>query len=228
MTDRRVVLGSSFTAAALVIVHSLLWDFVRRREGAFIANNADLVTIGAAKAGWFRLSLVADALGSYLLTLPATLTLWRLLRRERGPSAALDTAALGGAIYAAAGATAAAALAIAGEELIRGYATAAGSEAHAIATAFSVAMNAAVGVWQIAAIAAGGTWWLVSGWMLRSRWYWFARYSMALGAVSLSLSLSRTAGVSFDFTGPATAAFFPIAVWIGWLGLRLVRDESVA
>lgn len=221
---RRGVLWTSLIAAGLVLVHAVLWDAVRRRGGTFIADNAQLVTIGASKATLFRVSLLADALGSYLLTVPATVTLWRLLRRSVGE--VVDVFALSGLVYAALGALAAAILAIGGETLIRDYATATGGQAKAIATTFAFGMDAATAVWQTVGGAAGAIWWLASGWLLRDRWRWFSRYSMALGAGTLLACGARMAGVSFDSAAPVTPVFMLIGVWVGWLGVRLNQDED--
>jgi hypothetical protein len=211
------VLWSSLAAAALVVVHSVLWDAVRWNGHTFIADGAQLVTIGSDKAGVFRLSLLCDLFGSYLLTIPATYALWQLLRTDH-EAGIVDLVALGGVLYALAGALAAAVFAEAGATLIEAYAHHASA---ATATQFGALNDAAVATWQIPVVFTGGVWWLVSGWMLRDRWRWFARYSMALGGLGLILGALKVAGLEYDSSGPATAAFLPIAVWIGWLGLRL-------
>jgi hypothetical protein len=221
--ERRVVLWASLAAAALVVVHSVLWDMVRWDGQSFMSDNTQLVIIGARKASLFRASLLCDAIGSYLLTLPATLALRRFLRTKYDASI-VDLLALGGVIYAIAGAVAAVVWADAGAQLIRDFATATGNFGAAPATDFAVLARGAIATWQIVCVLAAGAWWLGSGLILRDRWKWFARYSIVFGALSLVLGAIKVAGADFESSGPATAAFLPIAIWIGWLGVELARD----
>lgn len=218
---RRVVLGVSLAAAGLVVVHSLTWDMTRWDGDVFVADSTALVAVGAAKAGLFRASLLFDMFGSYLLTLPATLALWRFLRQRHDP-ALVDLLALGGVIYALAGAAAAVVWAEAGAALIRAYAVTPNA---AVASDFAALARSAIGVWQIVCVLTGGAWWLGSGLLLRSRWKWFSRYSIAFGALAIAIGLTKTLGVDLNSSGPATAAFAPIAVWIGWLGVRLATAD---
>lgn len=213
-----MVLWTSLAAAALVVVHSVLWDVARWDGHSFIADNADLVGIGAAKANVFRMSLLADAFGSYLLTVPATVGLWRLLRAERDDGI-VDVLALGGLFYAVAGAVAAVVWAEGGADLIRRYAERGGSQAEA--AQFATLAHSAIATWQIVCVFCAGAWWLGSGWLLRGRWTWFARYSMSFGALSLVLGFLKAAGADFDLSAPATAVFLTLAIWIGWLGRLL-------
>lgn len=206
-----------------MVAHSVLWDVARWNGESFIADTVDLVAIGAGKATVFRVSLLFDLFGSYLLTIPATLALWRLLRTEHDRDV-VDLLALGGLIYAVAGAVAAGVFAEGGAALIRDYDAAA---REATASQFATLARATIATWQIVCVLAAGVWWLGSGVLLRDRWKYFARYSMAFGAASLVLGLVKVAGVEFNSSGPASAAFLPIAIWIGWLGLNLVRDVDV-
>ncbi len=213
----------SGVAAALVMIHSVTWDIARRQAGTFIADAGDLVTIGTGKADVFRLSLIADMLGSYLLMVPAALFLWRLLRP--GSGSIVDLITMSALVYAVTGAVAAAALAGAGEPLIREYASASPADARAVATSFSTLTDAAVATWQIVCVLAGGVWWIGVGLLVRDRWRWFARYSVVFGALAMATAVPRMAGTEFDSSAPATLAFAPIAVWIGWLGVCLWRSE---
>jgi hypothetical protein len=51
----------------MLLLHGLPWDAVRYHNGRFVARPAELVAIGADKASLFRLALVADMFGDYLL-----------------------------------------------------------------------------------------------------------------------------------------------------------------
>lgn len=218
--ERNVVLYASLAAAALVVIHSVTWDAARWDGHRFLADGDALVAIGAAKATLFRASLLCDLFGSYLLTIPATLALRRRLRA--GDNGLVDLFTTGGIVYAVAGAVAAAVFAESGAALIRSYAH---TSSAATATQFEVLNHAAIATWQTVCVIGGGSWWLASGWWLRERWKWFARYSMGFGALSLILGAAKVAGVEYDSSGPATLAFLPIAIWIGWLGWELTRDR---
>src|SRR5437879_4266875 len=52
--DGRVVAIITVAAGFLVVVHSVLWDAIRYRDGTFLARDGDLVTIGAHNASLFR------------------------------------------------------------------------------------------------------------------------------------------------------------------------------
>ena len=221
--SRRTVAAVSMFAAALVTIHSVTWDLARRENGSFIADSGNMVRIGAGKADLFRVSLLADMFGSYLLMLPAAVLLWRLLRPRS--ETVVDLVTVAAFVYAGAGAVAAAVLAGAGEPLIRAYASASAADASAAATSFSAIMDAAVATWQIVCVIAGGLWWISVGMLVRDRWRWFARYSIAFGAIAMATAVPRMAGVEFESSAPVTFAFTPIAVWIGWFGVCLWRSE---
>jgi hypothetical protein len=217
--SRRAVVIISIAAGVLVIIHGVLWDVARYEGGSLLARPADLVTIGDGKAAIFRVSLVADMLGSYLMLVPAAVYLWRELRERDG--LAVDIATASGVMYSVMGASAAAALAGGGEPLIRAYDGGSATEAAQAAISFEALIGGAVSVWQISGAIAGGVWWLIIGALLRDRWKWFARFSMAFGAFLVLFALARALGLEVESSGPATLAFAPIGVWAIWFGANV-------
>lgn len=213
--SRRQLAGVGVASLVIVVVHSLLWDAVRWDGETLEPRMADLVAVGATKATLFRLSLVADMVGSYLLPIPLALHLRARYRDQ--PSA--DVATVAALVYGLAGALTAAALAIAGEGLIRDHASASAADQAAIATSFRSAMHAALGSWQLLCLSAGGVWWLLAGRWLRGEHRWLGLFTTAFGAVSLAVALGRAMGLDYEIAGPATLAFAPIGIWAAWVGL---------
>lgn len=213
---RRVIAAISVVAGVLVFVHSITWDAVRYEDGAFVADMADLVGVGADKAGLFRASLMLDMLGSYLPAIPIAIYLWR---SQRG-GLALDVATVAALVYATLGSAVAAALAVSGAALIQDHA--AGNTA--VASTFDALITSGVTVWQTVVVIAGGTWWVVVGRVLRPRWRWFGIYSIAFGAVTACSGLGRVVGLDYETTAPATPVFAAIGVWYVWLGGLLWRE----
>ena len=214
MTSRQVA-GVGVAALVLVVVHSLLWDAVRWDGDSLESRMADLVVIGPAKATLFRLSLVADMVGSYLLLIPLALH----LRRRYADRPLVDLATVAALVYGVAGAFTAAALAIAGESLIREHAAVAVAERAAVASSFRAVMDAALGSWQLLCLSAGGVWWLLVGRLLRAEHRWLGLFTVLFGAGSLAVALGRAAGLDYEIAGPATLAFAPIGLWAAWVGL---------
>lgn len=206
----------------LVVVHSVLWDVVRYEDGELIARMSDLVAAGSDKAGLFRVSLVADMGGSYLLLAPIALHLWRVLR-DRDPWL-VDLATVAAVVYVTVGALTAAALAIGGESLIRDYAVAPLGDRAAVAASFTGLMDAALGAWQLLGLGAGGFWWASVGTLLRERHRWLGRFSIAFGVMGMAVALGRAAGLDYEVAGPATLAFTPIGVWAAWVCLATADD----
>ena len=215
MIERRTLAMVGVTSLILVVVHSLLWDAVRWNGEELTARMHDLVAVGEAKASLFRLSLVADMVGSYLLLLPLALHL-RAVHRGRP---LVDLATLGAAVYGVAGALTAAALAIGGESLIRQHAATPPVDQAAVAASFTALMDAALGSWQLLCLTAGGFWWTVMGRELLREHRWLGRFTMAFGLISLAVVMGRAAGLDYEIAGPATLAFAPIGIWAAWVGL---------
>jgi hypothetical protein len=220
---RRAIVAVGWTSLALVLVHSVLWDIVRYEDGRLIARMADLVNVGSGMATLFRLSLVADAVGSYLLLVPIALHLWHRYR-ERDPWA-VDVATTAALVYATAGAITACALAVGGERLIRVHVSAVAADRPAIEASFTGLMDAALGVWQLLGLAALGTWWVIIGRFLRAEHRWLATFSLVAGAFSLAVAVGRAAGLDFEVAAPATLAFTPIGVWAVWVALATSRES---
>jgi hypothetical protein len=209
----------AFAAAAIGLASSLLWDAVRYRDGSFIAHPNDLVSIGADKAALFRVAMVADMFGSYLLFLPIVIFLWHKLRP--GNELVVDIMSAAGLAYTVIGATGAGIFAAAGPTLIRSYAHAPAGETAHIAVTFATLSDLVLGMWQFVIGLLAAVWWIGVGVLLRDEWRWFARFSILLGVVTLPAVVARYAGVEYVSTAPATLAFVAIAIWPAWLGVRL-------
>ncbi len=209
-------------AGVLVLVHAATWDAVRYHDGSFIVDVADLVTVGTGRAGLFRLSLLADMLGSYLLLVPAAVAL-RARLALRSPLWG-DLTTLAGVAYGILGAAAAAAFAGAGEPLIREHA-ATGSDQSA--TAFAAIADIAVTTWQVPGAIFGAIW-LLGLWAgLRDQWPWYARFVGVLGGLLLAGAAVKMAGVSFDSAAPASPAFGVLGILGLWTGTLLWRSPGV-
>jgi hypothetical protein len=213
--SRRTTATIGVMSLVLVLVHSLLWDAVRWDGDRLVARMSDLVHVGEDKASLFRLSLVADMVGSYLLLIPLALHL-RSVHRDQP---LVDLATVAALVYGVAGALTAAALAIGGESLIRDHAGALGAERAAAASSFRVLMDAALGSWQLLCLSAAGCWWLVMGRALQSDHRWLGLFTMAMALVSLAVATGRAFGLDYEIGGPATLAFAPIGIWAAWVGL---------
>lgn len=213
--SRRQLAAVGLASLALVVVHSLLWDAVRWDGETLEPRMADLVAVGATKATLFRLSLVADMVGSYLLLIPLALH----LRARYRDAPLVDVATAAALVYGVAGALTAAGLAIAGESLIRDHAAAAVADRAAIATSFRTVMHVALGSWQLLCLSAGGAWWVLAGRWLQGEHRWLGRFTSAFGAFSLAVAAGRALGLDYEIAGPATLAFAPIGIWAAWVGL---------
>ena len=218
--SRRDLAVVGLASLVLVLVHSVLWDAVRWNGDELVPRMADLVAVGETKATLFRLSLVFDMVGSYLLLIPLALH----LRRRYRDAPLVDLATVGALVYGVAGALTAAGLAIAGESLMRDHAGAAPADQAAVATSFRTVMDAALGSWQLLCLSAAGFWWLVIGRVMRPDHRWLGLFTVAFGAFSLAVALGRALGLDYEVAGPATIAFAPIGVWAAWVGLATSED----
>ena len=215
MYKRQIGWGS----LVLVVVHGVTWDLARWEDGRFLADPRDMVAVGAGEASLFRVSLLADMAGSYLLLIPLAVLWWRRLGDRGGWL--VDTATVAGLVFAAAGAVAAAVVAVAGEGLIREYAAAppaAGGARAAASSSFATLMDGGLAVWQVAGLLAGALWWLVVGWLAQADHRWFGRFSVAFGAASAFVVVGRAVGVDYEMALPMTPAFAVVGVWAAWAG----------
>ncbi len=218
-TGRRFAAVAAAVAGVLVFVHAITWDMVRYRDGSFVADTSDLVKVGAADATLFRLSLLCDMLGSYLLLIPAMFVLRTLVARRSQLVA--DVTAAAGVAYGVVGGVTAAAYAIAGESLIRDYASAPSTAA---ATSFGVLTDGAIAAWQIVGALTGGVWLLGVAWAVMASARWYGRFTGAFGAILILFGVMRMLGVSFDTDAPATPAFALIGILGLWTAWFLWRD----
>jgi hypothetical protein len=218
-TGRRIAAVTAAIAGVLVFVHSITWDIVRYRDGSFVADISDLVKVGAPKAALFRVSLLCDMLGSYLLLVPAVFVLRGIVARRSQLVA--DVTAAAGVAYGVVGGVTAAVYAIAGESLIRDYASA---PTAAAATSFGVLTDGAIAAWQIVGAFTGGVWLLGVAWAVTSSARWYGRFTAAFGAILILFGAVRMLGVSFDTDAPATPAFALIGILGLWTAWFLWRD----
>ncbi|MBA3652604.1 MAG: hypothetical protein H0W70_00240 [Actinobacteria bacterium] len=225
--ERRVVAVLLVPATLLLLASDLLFDAVRYRHGTFIPRFADLVSVGAGKAGLFRLAGLTDMLGSYLLPLPATVYLWRVLRPSK--PLVVDLIALAGVGFGLIGGAAAAALSFGGSSLIRSYAAAGPGARPAIASTFASLDGALTsGVWQSFNGVLLAVWLVGLALVLRRRWRWFAAYSAVLGVAGVLGSLGLLAGQEYASSAPETVVFLPLNVWLAWLAFLLWRGAPAA
>ena len=225
MGERRsVIVAVGWASLVLVVLHSVLWDVVRWEDGRLVARMADLVRAGPDKATLFRISLVADAVGSYLLLVPIALHLWHRYR-ARDPWI-LDLATAAAVVYAIAGALTACALAVAGESLIREHASVAAADRAAVESSFATLMDAALGVWQVLGLTALGVWWVLVSRVLRPEHRGLAACTLVAGAFGLAVAFGRAAGLDYEVAGPATLVFTPIGVWAAWTAVATTGADA--
>ncbi len=217
-TGRRIAAVAAAVAGALVFVHSITWDMVRYRDGSWL-DTKDLVEVGVADATLFRLSLLCDMLGSYLLLIPAVFVLRAIVARRSQLVA--DVTAAAGVAYGVVGGLTAAVYAIAGESLIRNYASAPSA---ATATSFGVVSDGAIAAWQIVGALTGGVWLLGVAWAVTHSARWYGRFCGAFGAILILFGVVRMFGVSFEAQAPATPAFALIGILGLWTAWFLWRD----
>ncbi len=224
MTAHRRIALVAFACAAVGVLSSVLWDAARYSSGSFVADTATMVDISANRAVIFRLSMVTDMLGSYLLYIPLVVFLRGALRPPATPAWQWDAAAAAGIGYGLVGAAGAAAFGVAGRELMSAYLHAASAaEQLAIAASFRTLSVAVVGLWQLLGTALLGLWWIAVARALPSEWPWFRGTTHVLGWLMLATAVGRAAGIEFERAAPATPVFLPLAVWPAWLGVLLWR-----
>lgn len=224
---RRVVAVTLFAAGLICLVHAALWDVVRYREGGFIAASEDLVTVGTGKDDLFRVALLADMVGCYLLYLPAVVYLRERFRA--GNPWLHDLAAAAGLIFVAGGAAGAAIWAAAGPDLIRDHAAGGAAAADAARTFGTLADLVVNGLWQTVAAAGGLAWFGV----LAVTWWW-ERRALALFTGLLALAgagsvIAQLAGIEITQSGgPSSPALAVAGVWPLWVGVLLWRRQDPA
>ena len=212
-------------ATILLFISDAMFDVVRYHHGSLMSDSTQYVTVGAHKAGPFRLAGIADMLGSYLFMIPAALYVWREKRGSHGLVA--DVATAGGVAFGLVGAAAAAMLAIAGATLIQNYAAAAAADQHAIAVAYATLDTVAThALWQVLDPLLLATWLFGLAMMLGRDHTWFGRYTVVLGVVLLFSPIGLIAGAHFKGGEPEALVFLPLNIWIGWFALVFWRGVS--
>jgi len=225
VTEKRTIATLLIVASALLFASDALFDFARYTHGTLLADPHTYVSVGASKAWVFRSGGVIDMLGSYLLPIPAIVYLWRRLRSN--DNLYFDIAALAGVSFGLAGAASAAVLSMAGAPLITAYAHATPGARPAIALVFATVSDATTnGIWQTLDSILLATWLIGLAITVRTRWPWFARYSIALGVMGLVAALGLMFGSSYSGSVPQALIFLPLNVWFVWLAVRIMRDVS--
>ena len=189
-----------------------------------ISHPLVLLRQGGGAATLWRWSMVFDALGYYLLIVPAILLLRSSLRR-RNPNWT-DLSALALLAYTLIGAMGCAILATAVPPLLTGYGVA-GAQHQVFEVVFTGYSNAVYrGLWNLLEEFVAGVGWLGFGFVVLGEHRRFGRLTITLGLACLVDSFGTALNVDAIATIGLSVYLVLAPIWAGWLGLRLLRHPS--
>jgi hypothetical protein len=191
-----------------------------------MANPLNQITIGPEGANAIGWSMLCDAFGFYLLSVPAALYLWFRLKDEHPFGASLAT--VSGLGYILTGALGAGILSIVWPELIREYALADNEAARSQITAlFKVITNTVyTGMWGRVEYFLCAVWWLGIGLLSWSRLRAFAVLSVIAGLASLLGNIGETFGVHVLAEVGLNVYLLTVPIWTAWVGVLAWKDRG--
>jgi hypothetical protein len=218
---QRLASLSAIAAAPVAIGSWILLALAVRGDLARIEDMANVITLGAPAAGYFRAAwMLTDTFGYMLLLAPAVVYLFRWLK-SRSPNL-VPLSSFFALAYFLVGTVSVYLLAGLTTPLMRAYESAPGAEKETVLLVFQSGFDMVYfGIGPLGWLF-GGLWWLSIGYVLRQERRILGAVTMILGLLGLAVWLEQAFHLQ-SLVVIETPFLFLVPVWSLWLGLVIWR-----
>lgn len=221
--------GRCAAVAAIASVPLALANWVTmfaavRFDMSAMSDPAVLLSQGETGAHWWRVAMLLDIGGYYLLIVPLVIVVHDRLRPCSGRWLDVATGSL--LTYCLIGAIGGAILATAIPPLLEAYA-APGAHRAALAAVFNgYAVGVYRGMWNLLEELLAGVGWISIGLALRRETRRMGTLTLALGAACLVDAVGTAFDSDVIATSGLTVYLIAAPAWAGWLGVQVVRHPD--
>ena len=218
---RRAAAIAAIVSAPLAMACALTGLAAVRFNFAAMDDPTLLLRAGPGAAGLWRMSLLLDLFGYYLLIVPLAFALRAAFRPRSGAWSDLFGFCL--LAYCLVGAIGAAMMAMAVPPIIAAYAGAGAADRQVLTTVYAAQFNDVYrGMWNLLETFLGGVGWVGFGWLLWSKGRATASLTLALGLASLADSLGEIFKLPWLAASGLNLYLGLATVWPLVMGVRLL------